>query len=79
MPRLKETPWEKRQIKFNSLVGQYMPIRHIPNERILAKRAGLGERTVESWKKNIGVAKLSNLIRVLDVLKVPENERVGLL
>ena len=79
MPRLKETAWDKRQIKFNSLVGQYMPYLRVKNARELAKMAGLGEKTILSWQKNIRFATLEKLVRVLDVLKVPDEERVGLL
>lgn len=79
MPKLKETPWQHREKLLESLIGQYMPLRGIKNKKALAKIAGLSEATVYNWCKNLKGSKIGSVVRVLDVLQVPPEERTGLL
>lgn len=79
MPKLKETPWQKRQILLESLIGRYMPMCGIKNKKALAKIAGVSENTIYNWCKNLKGSKIGSVVRVLDVLQVPPEERVGLL
>lgn len=79
MPKLRDTPWQQREKLLDSIIGKYMPLRGIKHKKELAKIAGVSENTIYNWCKNLKGSKIGSVVRVLDVLQVPQEERTGLL
>lgn len=74
-----KTPWQQRQLAFNAIIGKHMAINGIKTRKSLSEKSGFGVNAVSKWEKDIGAITLKRLVKLLDKLNVPIEERIDLL